>query len=440
MLETIDPATTAWLLISTALVLLMTPGLALFYGGMVRSKGVLNMIMMSFISIALVTVVWLFVGYSLAFGDDVGGGLIGGLEHFGMAGITPDTARSGVPEFLFATFQLTFAILTAALISGAIADRAKFSSWMVFVPVWALLVYVPVAHWVWGPDGWIAKLGALDFAGGLVVEIVSGASALALALVLGPRIGFRSEPMRPHNLPMVLLGVGLLWFGWFGFNAGSAMAADGTAAAVFLNTLVAGCTGLLGWLFVEQKRDGHPTTFGAASGVVAGLVAITPSCGWVSMVGAAVVGVVAGAVCSFAVGWKFRFGYDDSLDVVGVHLVGGIVGTLLIGLLATQVMTHGVEGLLYGGGLVQLGKQALAVAVVGLYAFGVTYGLGKLIDRWIGFRVTADQETSGIDLALHAESAYEHAVLAHGAPTGLFSREHERPRPRPEAEPETDEV
>ncbi|MDH6679084.1 Amt family ammonium transporter [Rhodococcus sp. LBL1] len=438
MLETIDPATTAWLLISTALVLLMTPGLALFYGGMVRSKGVLNMIMMSFISIALVAVVWLFVGYSLAFGDDVGGGLIGGLEHFGMAGITPDTARGGVPEYLFATFQLTFAILTAALISGAIADRAKFSSWMVFVSVWALLVYVPVAHWVWGPNGWIAKFGALDFAGGLVVEIVSGASALALALVLGPRIGFRNEPMRPHNLPMVLLGVGLLWFGWFGFNAGSAMAADGKAAAVFLNTLVAGCTGLLGWLFVEQKRDGHPTTFGAASGVVAGLVAITPSCGWVSMVGAAVVGVVAGAVCSFAVGWKFRFGYDDSLDVVGVHLVGGVVGTLLIGLLATQVMTGGVEGLLYGGGLVQLGKQALAVAVVGLYAFGVTYGLGKLIDRWIGFRVTAEQETSGIDLALHAESAYEHAVLAHGAQPGLFSREHERPRPRPESE--ADEV
>ncbi|WP_430335306.1 ammonium transporter [Rhodococcus sp. ACT016] len=434
MLETIDPATTAWLLISTALVLLMTPGLALFYGGMVRSKGVLNMIMMSFISIALVTVVWLFVGYSLAFGDDVGGGLIGGLEHFGMAGITPDTARGGVPEFLFATFQLAFAILTAALISGAIADRAKFSSWMVFVPVWALLVYVPVAHWVWGPDGWISKLGVLDYAGGLVVEIVSGASALALAVVLGPRIGFRSEPMRPHNLPMVLLGVGLLWFGWFGFNAGSAMAADGTAAAVFLNTLVAGCTGLLGWLFVEQKRDGHPTTFGAASGVVAGLVAITPSCGWVSMVGAAIVGVAAGAVCSFAVGWKFRFGYDDALDVVGVHLVGGVVGTLLIGLLAAQVMTGGVEGLLYGGGFVQLGKQALAVVVVGLYAFGITYVLGKLIDRWIGFRVTAEQETSGIDLALHAESAYEHAVLAHGAPSGLFSREHERPRPETETD------
>lgn len=438
MPEAIDPATTAWLLISTALVLLMTPGLALFYGGMVRSKGVLNMIMMSFVSIALVTVVWLFAGYSLAFGADVGGGLIGGLEHLGMAGISPDTAHGPVPEILFATFQLAFAILTAALISGAIADRARFSSWMVFVPLWALLVYVPVAHWVWGPDGWIAKLGVLDYAGGLVVEIVSGASALALALVLGPRIGFRSEPMRPHNLPMVLLGVGLLWFGWFGFNAGSAMAADGTAAAVFLNTLVAGCTGLLGWLFVEQRRDGHPTTFGAASGVVAGLVAITPSCGTVSMIGAVVVGVVAGAVCSFAVGWKFRFGYDDALDVVGVHLVGGIVGTLLIGLLAAQVMTGGVEGLLYGGGFAQLGKQTLAVVVVGLYAFAMSYGLGKILDRWIGFRVTAEQETSGIDLALHAESAYEHAVLAHGAQPGLFSREHERPRTRPE--PEADAV
>ncbi|RVW00205.1 ammonium transporter [Rhodococcus xishaensis] len=444
MLETIDPATTAWLLVCTAMVLLMTPGLALFYGGMVRSKGVLNMIMMSFIAIALVTVAWLFVGYSLAFGDDVGGGLIGGLEHFGLAGITPDTATSGVPEFLFATFQLTFAILTAALVSGAIADRAKFSSWMIFVPLWTLLVYAPVAHWVWGPDGWISKLGALDFAGGLVVEIVSGASALALALVLGPRIGFRSDPMRPHNLPLVLLGVGLLWFGWFGFNAGSALAADGLAAAVFLNTLVAGCAGLLGWLFVEKTRDGHPTTFGAASGVVAGLVAITPSCGYVSMVGAAVIGILAGAVCSFAVGWKFRFGYDDSLDVVGVHLVGGIVGTLLIGLLAAQVMTGGVEGLLYGGGFTLLGKQILVIVVVGLYAFGVSFGIGKLIDRAIGFRVTAEQETSGIDLAMHAETAYEHAVLAHGPQQGLqhglFSREHEHEQPRQRPESEKDGV
>lgn len=417
----IDTGDTAWLLVSTALVLLMTPGLALFYGGMVRSKGVLNMIMMSFVAIALVTVVWLVVGYSLVFGDDLGGGLLGGFEHLGMAGISPDTVHGTVPEFLFATFQLTFAILTAALISGAIADRAKFSAWMLFVPVWTLLVYSPVAHWVWGPDGWIAGLGVLDYAGGLVVEIVSGASGLALAMVLGPRIGFRTEPMRPHNLPLVLLGVGLLWFGWFGFNAGSALGANGTAAAVFVNTLVAGCTGMLGWMVVEQRRDGHPTTFGAASGVVAGLVAITPSCGWVTVLGAAVVGTLAGVVCSFAVGWKFRFGYDDSLDVVGVHLVGGIVGTLAIGLLAAEVMTGGVSGLLYGGGLTQFGKQALAVGVVGLFAFSVTYAIGKTIDRFIGFRVSAEEETSGIDLGQHAESAYEHAVLAHGGPGILGS-------------------
>ena len=431
----IDAGATAWLLISTALVLLMTPGLALFYGGMVRSTGVLNMIMMSFVSIALVTVAWLVAGYSLIFGDDIGGGLIGGLEHLGMVGIDPTTVHGQVPEILFATFQLTFAIITAALISGAIADRAKFSAWMIFVPVWALVVYAPVAHWVWNPQGWIAQFGALDYAGGLVVEIVSGASGLALALVLGPRLGFRSESMRPHNLPLVLLGVGLLWFGWFGFNAGSALAADGTAAAIFLNTLVAGCTGLLGWLLVEQKRDGHPTTFGAASGVVAGLVAITPSCGTVSMVGALVVGAVAGVVCSFAVGWKFRLGYDDSLDVVGVHLMGGIVGTLLIGLLATEVMTDGPEGLFYGGGFAQLGKQLLAVVVVALYAFGVTYALGKLIDRIFGFRVSAEDESSGIDLALHAESAYEHGVLGHGPSGGgqgnsVFPWMHEAERRR----------
>ncbi|UOT04721.1 ammonium transporter [Rhodococcus opacus] len=431
----IDAGATAWLLISTALVLLMTPGLALFYGGMVRSTGVLNMIMMSFVSIALVTVAWLVAGYSLIFGDDIGGGLIGGLEHLGMVGIDPTTVHGQVPEILFATFQLTFAIITAALISGAIADRAKFSAWMIFVPVWALVVYAPVAHWVWNPQGWIAQFGALDYAGGLVVEIVSGASGLALALVLGPRLGFRSESMRPHNLPLVLLGVGLLWFGWFGFNAGSALAADGTAAAIFLNTLVAGCTGLLGWLLVEQKRDGHPTTFGAASGVVAGLVAITPSCGTVSMVGALVVGAVAGVVCSFAVGWKFRLGYDDSLDVVGVHLMGGIAGTLLIGLLATEVMTGGPEGLFYGGGFTQLGKQLLAVVVVALYAFGVTYALGKLIDRIFGFRVSAEDESSGIDLALHAESAYEHGVLGHGPGGGgqgnsVFPWMHEAERRR----------
>ncbi|MFF3568048.1 ammonium transporter [Nocardia jiangxiensis] len=419
MSSTLDPATTAWLLASTALVLLMTPGLAVFYGGMVRSTGVLNMLMMSFISIPLVTVTWLLFGYTLAFGPDAGGGVIGTLAHTAMSGISPSTVRGGVPELLYATFELTFAILTAALVSGAIADRAKFSAWMVFVPLWTLLVFAPVAHWVWGPHGWLASFGTLDFAGGLVVEIASGASALALALVLGPRIGFKVDAMRPHNLPFVLLGAGLLWFGWFGFNAGSAFRVDGIAAAAFLNTLVAGCLGMLGWLVVERIRDGRPTTFGAASGAVAGLVAITPSCGSVTTLGGVIVGLVAGVVCSFAVGWKFRAGYDDSLDVVGVHFAGGIVGTLLIGLLASRVMTGGPRGLFYGGGLTQLGKQALGVVVVAAWAFVISYALGKIIDRVMGFRISKEEEAGGIDFALHAETAYAEGVHGH-APRGLF--------------------
>ncbi|MFE3053101.1 ammonium transporter [Nocardia sp. NPDC059239] len=416
----LDPAATAWLLAATALVLLMTPGLAIFYGGMVRSSGVLNMLMMSFISIPLVAVAWLLFGYSLAFGDDAGGGIIGDLGHFGLAGIDPNTLhvvdnKSGaaVPELLFVTFQLTFAILTVALISGAIADRAKFSAWMIFVPAWALIVYAPIAHWVWTPDGWLAKLGALDYAGGLVVEIASGASALAMALVLGPRVGFKTDAMRPHNLPFVLLGAGLLWFGWFGFNAGSALTANGIAAAVFLNTLVAGCLGMLGWLVVEARRDGKPTTFGAASGAVAGLVAITPSCGEVNTIGAVIVGLVAGVVCSFAVSWKFKGNYDDSLDVVGVHFVGGIVGTLLIGFLASAVMTGGPKGLFYGGGPGQLGKQAVGVLTVAAFAFGVTFLLGKVLDKLIGFRITKEDEIGGIDFALHAETAYAEGVHGH---------------------------
>jgi Amt family ammonium transporter len=412
----IDPAATAWLLASTALVLLMTPGLAIFYGGMVRSTGVLNMIMMSFISIPLVTVSWLLLGYTIAFAGHGAGGLIGDLEHLGMTGIDPSTVHGSVPELLYATFQLSFAIITAALVSGAIADRARFSSWMLFVPIWAVVVYAVVAHWVWAPGGWLFKLGVLDYAGGLVVEIVSGASALALALVLGPRIGFKKDAMRPHNLPFVLLGVGLLWFGWFGFNAGSALAANGTAAAIFLNTLVAGCLGMLGWLTVERVRDGKPTTFGAASGVVAGLVAITPSCGTVNTLGAAVVGLAAGIVCSFAIGLKFRFGYDDSLDVVGVHFVGGVVGVLLIGLLATEVMTGGPEGLFFGGGFAQLGKQVLAAIVVAIYAFIVSFVLAKLIDRFIGFRVSAEDETAGVDFTQHAETAYAEGVQGQAPP------------------------
>ncbi|MFG2605687.1 ammonium transporter [Streptomyces sp. NPDC048514] len=413
----VDTGDTAWLLAATALVLLMTPGLALFYGGMVRTKSVLNMLMMSFVSIALVTVVWLVAGYSLAFGDDAFAGLVGDLDHAGLRGIGPDSVHGTVPTLLFATFQLTFAIITAALVSGAVADRTRFSAWLVLVPLWTLLVYVPVAHWVWGPGGWILDgLGALDFAGGLPVEITSGASGLALCLVLGPRLGFKKDSMRPHNLPMVVLGAGLLWFGWFGFNAGSALGANGLAAAAFLNTLAAGCTGLLGWLFVEQRRDGHPTTLGAVSGAVAGLVAITPACGTVSLLGALVVGLAAGVVCSYAVSWKFRLNYDDSLDVVGVHLVGGVIGTLLIGLFAVRSMTGGAEGLFHGGGLAPLGRQLLAVAVVGGYAFAVTYGLGKLIDKAMGLRASEEQEHTGLDLTVHAETAYDHGVLGHGAP------------------------
>ncbi|MHA7661691.1 ammonium transporter [Mycolicibacterium sp. HS_4_1] len=434
-MQGIDPAATAWLLASTALVLLMTPGLAIFYGGMVRTTGVLNMIMMSFISIPLVTVAWLLLGYTLSFSN--GDGFLGNLEHFGMLGITPSTTHGTVPELLFATFQLTFAIITAALISGAIADRAKFSAWMVFVPIWAIAVYSVIAHWVWGPDGWLAKMGALDYAGGLVVEIASGASALALAIVLGPRIGFKQDAMRPHNLPFVLLGVGLLWFGWFGFNAGSALAANGTAAAIFLNTLVAGCLGMLGWLTVEQVRDGKPTTFGAASGVVAGLVAITPSCGTVNTLGALIVGLAAGVVCSFAVGLKFKLNYDDSLDVVGVHFVGGVVGVVLIGLLATDVMTGGARGLFYGGGFTQLGKQLLAMAVVAAYAFTATFVLGKIIDKVMGFRVSAEDETAGVDFTQHAETAYAegvHGHLGHRRPSGSSSLTDLLKQPRPDAE------
>jgi len=410
---------TAWLLAATALVLLMTPGLALFYGGMVRTKSVLNMLMMSFAAIAVAGVVWLLVGWSPAFSKDLGGyGLIGGFGQVAMHGITPASLTGHVPTLLYAAFEMTFAVLTAALISGAIADRAKFGAWLVFVAVWTALVYVPIAHWVWGPGGWItAHLHALDFAGGTVVEVNSGASGLALALVLGPRLGFRKEAMRPHNLPLVLMGAGLLWFGWFGFNGGSAFAANGLASAALMNTQAAACTGLLGWLAVERRRDGHATTLGAASGAVAGMVAITPSCGSVSVLGSLVIGLVAGVLCSYAVSWKFRLGYDDSLDVVGVHLVAGIAGTVLIGLFATDTMTGGARGLLYGGGLGQLWRQLVAVAAVGAYAFVLSYGIGKAIDRFMGFRAHRDHELSGLDLAVHAESAYDHGVV-HGVAGG----------------------
>ena len=412
----IDTGDTAWLLASSALVLLMTPGLAFFYGGMVRVKSVLNMLMMSFGTIALVSVLWVIYGYSLAFGTDSFHGLIGDLSHLGLSDTINSTSGT-LPMLVFVAFQLMFAIITPALISGAIADRAKFGAWMVFVALWATVVYFPVAHWVFffdgGKGGWIGdRLGALDFAGGTAVHINAGAAGLALALVLGKRHGWPKEQFKPHNLPLVLLGAGLLWFGWFGFNAGSALAANGQAAVAFVNTQVATAGALLAWLIVEKLRDGHATTLGAASGAVAGLVAITPACASVSPLGAIGVGVAAGALCSLSVGLKYRLGFDDSLDVVAVHLVGGIVGSLIIGFLATPTVTgiltgNGPAGLFYGGGLAQLGKQTIAVVAVASYSFVLTWLIGKAIDKTMGFRIPVEDEVNGIDTTTHAESGYD---------------------------------
>ena len=426
----ISAGDTAWVLASSALVLLMTPALALFYGGMVRAKSVLNMMMMSFGALGLVTVLWVLYGYSVAFGDDLGGGLVGDpMQFLGLQGLmAPDALVFAVPALAFVGFQGVFAVITVALISGAIADRAKFSAWMVFVGIWATIVYFPVAHWVFAFDGatagedsrggWIANtLGALDFAGGTAVHINAGAAGFALALVLGRRIGFGKEPLRPHNLTLVMLGAGLLWFGWFGFNSGSAIAANNFAAVAWVNTFVAPGAAAMAWLLTERLRDGHPTSLGAASGVVAGLVAITPAAASVSPLGAIAVGALAGVLCALAVGLKYTFGYDDSLDVVGVHLVGGVVGTLAIGLFATDGAPGAPEinGLFYGGGLGQLGKQAIGAGAVLAYSFVLTYLIGKIIDSTMGFRVDEAAESAGVDVALHAESAYDLAHLGGGA-------------------------
>jgi Amt family ammonium transporter len=403
---------TAWMLISAGLVTLMIPGLALFYGGMVRVKSVLNMMMMSFGALALVFTLWIIFGFSLVFGDSVGGrGLIGdGSEFFLLKGLDNSTALIGtIPAAVFIAFQGIFAAITVALISGAIADRAKFGAWMFFAGLWATLVYFPVAHWVFAFDdfvaetgGWIANdLGALDFAGGTAVHINAGAAGLAIAIVLGKRIGFGKSPMRPHNLPLVMLGAALLWFGWFGFNAGSAVASNGTAGLALLNTIGATVAAVLAWLLVEKIRDGHATSLGAASGVVAGLVAITPACAAVGASGALAIGFVAGIVCALSVGLKFKFGFDDSLDVVAVHLVGGIIGTMMIGLVGVDV------GLFYGGGTEQLGKQAIGVVAVFAYSFILSLILAKIVDLIMGFRVSEAEEISGIDLVIHAERGYE---------------------------------
>jgi Amt family ammonium transporter len=440
----VNTGDTAWILTSAALVLLMTPGLALFYGGMVRAKSVLNMMMMSFGALALISVLWVLYGYSVAFGNDVGAGLLGNpAEFFGLKGLMEDVTSTdgGLPAMAFVGFQAVFAIITVALISGAIADRAKFGSWMVFAGVWATIVYFPVAHWVFDftltdddgtvthTGGWIANnLAAIDFAGGTAVHINAGAAGLALALVLGKRRGFGRDPMRPHNLPLVMIGAGLLWFGWFGFNAGSALAANNTAAVVWVNTMVATGAAALGWLLTEKIRDGHATSLGGASGVVAGLVAITPSCSSVSPIGAIVLGAVAGVLCALAVGLKFRFGYDDSLDVVGVHLVGGLWGTIAVGFLATADAPAGVDGLFYGGGVDQLWRQVVGALAVLVFSFVVTSVIGLVIQKTMGFRITEEDEITGIDSVVHAETGYDFASLGGSGGVTLSGQAHAEAR------------
>jgi len=425
----ISAGDTAWVLASSALVLLMTPGLALFYGGMVRSKSVLNMMMMSLISIGIVSALWVIYGFKLAFGYEANSPWYGSFSLSGLGDQVNELANNGgiypIPMLAFAAFQLMFAIITPALISGAIADRAKFFSWAIFVAIWVTVVYFPVAHWVFafgnkvGDDvsgvGFLAGRGVQDFAGGTAVHINAGAAALALAIILGRRIGWQRSPMRPHSLPLVLLGAALLWFGWFGFNAGSSLGANATAGLAFINTQVATAGALLGWILVEKIRDGHYTSLGAASGVVAGLVAITPACAFVAPWAAVVIGLIAGALCALAVGLKYRLGYDDSLDVVGVHLVGGIIGSLAIGFFGSSAVNSlGLDGLFYGGGTELLAKQALGVGLVMAYSFFATLIIGLIIEKTIGFRVESDKELSGVDLSEHAESAYEMGGILRG--------------------------
>jgi Amt family ammonium transporter len=445
-----DSGDTAWMLASAALVLLMTPGLAFFYGGMVRARGVLNMIMMSISAMGVVTVLWVLYGYSMAFGSDKFNVVGDPSQYFGLKGLIGGNAVAEVvadpaagveaieaitiplagtiPQTVFVAFQLMFAIITVALISGAVADRLKFGGWLVFAGLWATFVYFPVAHWVFAFDGftgekggWIAnQLKAIDFAGGTAVHINAGTAGLVLALILGKRMGWPSSPMRPHNLPFVMLGAGLLWFGWYGFNAGSAIGAGGIAGTTFVTTTVATAAAMLGWLLTERIRDGHGTSLGAASGVVAGLVAITPSCSSVNVVGALAIGVGAGVLCALAVGLKFKFGFDDSLDVVGVHLVGGLFGTLMVGLVATAEAPAAVDGLFYGGGADQLWRQAVgAFAVLG-YSAVVTAILALLVKYTIGLRLDAEAEAAGIDESEHAETAYDFAAAGGGS---VFTRQ-----------------
>jgi Amt family ammonium transporter len=403
-----NAANTAFVLFSAALVMLMTPGLALFYGGMVRTKNVLATIMQNFVLLGLIGVQWALIGYSLAFGPDIGG-IIGNLDWLGLAGVGAEPFKAyseTIPHGAFMIFQMMFAIITPALITGAWAERLKFSSFLVFILLWATLVYDPVCHWVWGDGGWLKGLGALDFAGGTVVHINAGIAALAAALVVGKREGFGKEAFIPHNLTMTILGAGLLWFGWFGFNAGSALAADGLATSAFIATHLATCAAVLAWIGVEWIVRGKPTTLGAASGAVAGLVAVTPAAGFVGPMSAILIGIGAGFLCYMAVLAKVKLGYDDSLDVVGVHGVGGVWGALATGLFACKaVNSAGADGLFFGNPA-QLGIQVVAVLVTLVYSFVLTWILLKIIDATMGLRVTQDEEVAGLDLIEHQESGY----------------------------------
>ncbi len=421
----------AFMLVATALVLMMTvPALALFYGGMTRSKSVLNMMMLSYGAFGIAAIVFVLWGWSEGWGGAGNGKLIGNpFELFGLHGVSWHSAATGTGSpYVGVLFQLTFAAITAALISGAIADRVKFSAWMVFVPIWLTLCYFPIAHNTWG-GGWVySHLAQQDYAGGTVVHINAGIAGGVLALIIGPRIGFPKEPMRPHNLTLTMIGAGLLWFGWYGFNVGSVVLVGKTPAEstaqfmsetgfTFMNTTIATCAAMLAWLLVERIIHGKATSLGAASGIVAGLVAITPSCGAVDLVGAIVIGAVAGGVCAWAVSLKYRFNLDDSLDVVGVHLVGGLLGTLLIGLLSTSAAPGGVDGLFYGGGLKSLGDQAGAAGFTLVWTGVLTAVIGLAIKHTIGWRVTTEAEVEGIDYNEHGETAYDLAPL--GGRSGL---------------------
>ena len=404
----IDTGDTAWLLISTALVMLMTPGLALFYGGMVRQKNVLGTLMQSFIALGIVTVQWVLIGYSLAFGPDIGH-LIGGLQWIGLHGVglepNPDYAAT-VPHQAFMIFQMMFAVITPALITGAFAERFKFSTYLVFILVWSTLVYAPLAHWVWGVGGWIRNLGALDFAGGLVVHISSGVSALAAVMVVGKRKGHGHDYMPPHNMTMTLLGAAILWFGWFGFNGGSAIASGALATSAFVVTHIAAASATVSWIMIEWARRGKPTLLGAASGCVAGLVAITPASGFVGPLSGLVIGLGAGVLCYYGVNLKNRFGLDDSLDAVGVHGVGGTFGALATGLFASKAINPaGADGLFFGNPSL-LGIQAISVLAAVVFAFGMTWTILKVLDKTMGLRVNPEQELEGLDLSQHGESGY----------------------------------